>query len=46
MSKAALFVLAVEVLAVCVLVHRIVTVVRDSVAAHRAKRGGSSNLDR
>jgi hypothetical protein len=46
MSKAAILMLAVEVLAACILVHRIVKVARDVIAEHRAKRSASSKLAR
>jgi len=46
MTKVALFMLAVEVLAACVLIHRIVKVVRDGIAVHRAKQSERSNQTR
>ena len=46
MAKAALLVLVIEVLAACILIHRVLRIVGKGIAAHRAKQAGSVGLPR
>ena len=46
MTKAALLVLVIEVLAACILIHRLIRLVGKGIAVHRAKQAGSAGVPR